>query len=62
MQTMKTSRKPLSEKRLEMVGIRVEIWLKHSLEEIARNEERTLTQVSRQALKEYVERRKAEAA
>jgi hypothetical protein len=64
LQSMQTprKRKPSTDQRLEMVGLRIEIWLKHALEELARKEERTLTQVCRHAMKEYVERRKAEAA
>jgi predicted transcriptional regulator len=59
METTKTrKRKPLVDKRLEQVGIRVETWLKHALDELARKDERSMTQVARQALKEYVERRK----
>jgi predicted transcriptional regulator len=55
-------RKSLSEARTVQVGIRVEVWLKHELEEIARREERTITQVARQAFKEYVEHKKTEVA
>lgn len=52
-------RKPPTEARTVQIGIRCEIWLKHKLDELAKKEERTVTQLVRQAMKEYMERREA---
>lgn len=41
---------------MEQMAFRCEVVLKHEMEEIAKRQERTLTQVIRHACKEYVER------
>lgn len=60
---MTRQRKSITEARAAQTAFRLEIWLKQALEDIARAQERTVTQVIRQACKEYVERwRKTKAA
>jgi predicted transcriptional regulator len=44
---------------LELIGVRVEPELRRQLEDLARDDERTLSQLSRMALREFVERKKA---
>lgn len=41
------------------VGFRVEPWLRHKLEEAARQEDMTLTQFVRRAVREYLQKQKA---
>lgn len=55
-------RKSVTEGRTVQIGIRCEIWLKHKLDELAKKEERTVTQLARQALKEYIERKSTQVA
>lgn len=62
MNKMGRPRKPATEARTVQLGIRCEIWLKHKLDELAKKEERTVTQIARQALKEYVERKSSRVA
>jgi hypothetical protein len=42
--------------REEQLGIRIESWLKERLEEIAKREERSVAQLVRRVLKNYVEK------
>jgi len=66
MSEMSTPRrtKPRNEVKIVYVGFRMEAWLRHALDEIARKEERTLTQIIRHAVKEYIDRhnKKSQAA
>ncbi len=55
-------RATLADGRLYQFGFRLEIWLKQALDDIAKRQERTMTQVVRQACKEYVERERAKQA
>lgn len=43
---------------LELIGVRVEPELRRQLEDLARDDERTLSQLARMALREFVERKK----
>jgi predicted transcriptional regulator len=47
---------PASQRRTVALNVRCEPWLKHELDELARKQERTLAQVARAALKDYIER------
>lgn len=62
MMKRRKQRKSLTEARAVQTGFRLEIWLKQALEEIAREQERTVTQVIRQACKEYIERERTRKA
>ena len=42
--------------REEQLGVRIESWLKERLEEIAKREERSVAQLVRRVLKDYVEK------
>ena len=49
-------KKAATEGKNTQIGIRCEIWLKHRLIELAKREERTITQIARQAIKDYVQK------
>jgi predicted transcriptional regulator len=46
----------------EVIGVRVASDLRRKLEDIAKNEERTISQVARIAIREFVERKNEAAA
>lgn len=56
---MGRKKKSATEARSVQLGIRCEIWLKQKFEKFAEKDERTLTQVMREALKQYAERRES---
>jgi predicted transcriptional regulator len=59
---MSAPKLPSSQRRSIQWGLRIEAWLKRELDEIARRQERTVAQLARMALREYVEREKKKAA
>lgn len=58
---MVTTNKKTKKLHEGQIGVRVDADLKKELDTIAQAEERTLAQLARLALKQFVERRKAEA-
>lgn len=62
MATVGRPKKTLNEGRTIQTGFRLEAWLKHELDEIAKRQERTVTQVIRMACKEYVQREREKQA
>ena len=51
---------PPSKDSFEVIGVRVDSELRRKLEDIAKSEERTISQLTRIALREFLERRTAQ--
>ena len=59
---MITDRKKSKKDEGAQVGVRIDLGLKRELETIAQEEDRTIAQVARMAIKQFVERRKSQVA
>lgn len=59
---MSRPRKSITESKAVQTGFRLEIALKRELDDIARREDITVTQIIRRAVREFIERDKSKVA